>query len=501
MRHQRDDGGWSLDVRDECQIQPGCPEDVHAESDTAATGLALLPFLGAGPHPHPAEPLPGAGPPGARLADLAPAEGRRAVPRRRMINSQMYSHAIATMALCEAYGLSKDPRLKEPAQRAINFIAQSQNKYDGGWRYSPGMAGDTSVFGWQMFALRSARLAGPERPQERPPGLRRTTSTRPAADKHRTTYGYLPGRPADARDDRRGACSAASTSAGPATTPPLVKGVAGRLGRPPGLRTSGTSITGTTRPSSCTTCRTRPGSSGTPGSATAWSPCRSASNGCDRGSWSPIFPQPDRWGDRGRPALPDLALDPDPGGLLPLPARSTGPTTCRPRRRRSSELRSSPGGRGRESAGPGRRSARRGFHRVARDGDLGIAELADQPGVAPTRLAGSRSPPPPTRSTSDPSGPTVGDMIPRGSRPPSETSAPRSRQGRGPIARVMILIRAMPSRAGMAAEAQGPVFARHSIASCWTTRPRSVRELDERGHGLAPRRPRNPSGPQGPAAS
>ena len=48
MRHQRGDGGWSLDVTGECRMTPGCPEDVHAESDTAATGLALLPFLGAG---------------------------------------------------------------------------------------------------------------------------------------------------------------------------------------------------------------------------------------------------------------------------------------------------------------------------------------------------------------------------------------------------------------------------------------------------------------------
>ena len=58
-----------------------------------------------------------------------------------MFNAQMYSHAIASMALCEAYGLSKDPRLKEPAQLAINFIAMSQNKYDGGWRYTPASPG------------------------------------------------------------------------------------------------------------------------------------------------------------------------------------------------------------------------------------------------------------------------------------------------------------------------------------------------------------------------
>ena len=38
----------------------------------------------------------------------------------------MYSHAIGAMALCEAYGLSQDPRLKrparEPAKRRATFF-------------------------------------------------------------------------------------------------------------------------------------------------------------------------------------------------------------------------------------------------------------------------------------------------------------------------------------------------------------------------------------------
>ena len=175
-RHQRDDGGWSLDVRADCKIVPGCPEDIHVESDTAATGLALLPFLGAG-HIH-TQP--------SRYRDQVKL-GIEWLLRKQQksgelflggqIHSQFYSHAIASMALCEAYGLSKDPRLKEPAQRAINFIAESQNKYDGGWRYSPGMAGDTSVFGWQMFALRSAKLAGLDVPKNVLRGLLGTTST------------------------------------------------------------------------------------------------------------------------------------------------------------------------------------------------------------------------------------------------------------------------------------------------------------------------------------
>ena len=56
--------------------------------------------------------------------------------------------------------LSGDPSLKRAARRAIEFIVDAQDPVGGGWRYSPGQSGDTSVFGWQIFALRSGHIAG-----------------------------------------------------------------------------------------------------------------------------------------------------------------------------------------------------------------------------------------------------------------------------------------------------------------------------------------------------
>jgi len=79
----------------------------------------------------------------------------------------MYSQGIATMALAEAYGITGDPKLREPLERAVRFIIDAQNESHGGWRYRPGSNdGDTSVFGWQVMALASARLAGLDVPDE-----------------------------------------------------------------------------------------------------------------------------------------------------------------------------------------------------------------------------------------------------------------------------------------------------------------------------------------------
>jgi len=78
----------------------------------------------------------------------------------------MYDHAIATIALCEAYSLTKDAALLEPSKLAVGFLLKAQNKELGGWRYIPGEDSDTSSLGWAYMALRSAEMAGIEIPQE-----------------------------------------------------------------------------------------------------------------------------------------------------------------------------------------------------------------------------------------------------------------------------------------------------------------------------------------------
>ena len=193
-RHQRADGAWTLDYHAQCSDVP-CPDETPTASDTAATGLGLLPFLGAG-HIHTDK--------DSRyretvkrgldyLVSRQGSEGELFIGGGR--NYLFYSHAIAAMALCEAYGLSKDPRLRVPASRAIAFIVKNQNLDDGGWRYFPGQAGDTSVIGWQIFALRSAQLAGIDVPKRSVQGCRGYLDLA-SADPRKSTYAYMPGRAA-----------------------------------------------------------------------------------------------------------------------------------------------------------------------------------------------------------------------------------------------------------------------------------------------------------------
>ncbi len=85
----------------------------------------------------------------------------------------MYSHGIATLALSEAYAMTRDRRLLAPLQSAIGYTVKSQHPSTGGWRYQPADQGDTSQLGWQLMALKSAELAGIPIPDATRSGMHR----------------------------------------------------------------------------------------------------------------------------------------------------------------------------------------------------------------------------------------------------------------------------------------------------------------------------------------
>ena len=176
--HQWPDGGWRFNLEINPNCKGSCRDSGFVESTTAPTGLALLCFLGAGytQHEGPYQEVVADGlyylmdqmmvtSQGGDLRGLTMLDRLGEGSPRIRKSGDMYSHGIATLALCEAYALSRDENLALPAQQATDFIVHAQHE-KGGWRYEPREPGDTTVSGWQVTALKSALLADLHVPRE-----------------------------------------------------------------------------------------------------------------------------------------------------------------------------------------------------------------------------------------------------------------------------------------------------------------------------------------------
>jgi hypothetical protein len=135
-------------------------------SQPAVSALAVLAFLGHGETPESKEfgntVLKG-------LQYLVSQVGNDGIVQ----GHNMYAQGAVTLALAEAYGMTRSAAIKETMGRAINAIVQSQRQpkksgnHAGGWRYRPSSTdADTSVSGWLIMALKSAKLAGLEVPED-----------------------------------------------------------------------------------------------------------------------------------------------------------------------------------------------------------------------------------------------------------------------------------------------------------------------------------------------
>lgn len=156
INHQREDGSWHFKHIDG-KCDGSCRNEGKQESTTAATGLALMSMLGAGytqrTGPYQEEVRKG-------LAYLVE-KMRVSAHGGSLVQGEngMYSHAIATLALSEAYAMTRDTSLVQPIDLARQYIENAQHK-KGGWRYVPGTVGDMVVTGWQVMALKSCERAG-----------------------------------------------------------------------------------------------------------------------------------------------------------------------------------------------------------------------------------------------------------------------------------------------------------------------------------------------------
>ena len=157
--HQLADGSWSLQNFTHRCVDGGraCTGIGQVKADSGATAMGLLPFLAAG-QTHKSK-----GPYTSHIAAGIHWLIKNQQPDGNLAKDAvqpMYSHGLCTIALAEAFGLSNDPKVGKAAQLAVNYILAAQNPADGGWRYHPRDPGDTSVVGWQLMALKSARASG-----------------------------------------------------------------------------------------------------------------------------------------------------------------------------------------------------------------------------------------------------------------------------------------------------------------------------------------------------
>lgn len=143
-KNQLSDGSWS------------------GSSRTAMTGLAILTFLAHGEKPGESEEF---GDTVQRALEFLLAN-QKSDGRFNHMDGNQYALPIAAYAMCEAFGMTMNPNVKEAALKALKPIIDGQHP-TGGWTYKcdpkPGEGGgyrdDTSYMGWCAQALKAAKLS------------------------------------------------------------------------------------------------------------------------------------------------------------------------------------------------------------------------------------------------------------------------------------------------------------------------------------------------------
>lgn len=152
------DGRWDCDGF--AKHDPAGKEDGAGSPryDVGVTGLALLAFMGAGycdrgSHAHVSNVQEG-------LGFLLKAQGADGCIGPKDFARMPSNHAVATIALCEAWIHTWDARYRRAAQRAVRFLVTLRHPQLG-WGYASGWAdANTATTGWALYALRLGDLGG-----------------------------------------------------------------------------------------------------------------------------------------------------------------------------------------------------------------------------------------------------------------------------------------------------------------------------------------------------
>lgn len=144
-RHQEADGHW------DAKKYGGGKQYRPVYYDHSVTSLAMLAFLGAG-HTD-------------RLGKyrdtvkrgLAWIQANHTSMHQKNDVRAIYDCALNTLALSEAFGMTGDAALGREAQKGVDYMLSVQESH-GGWNH--GKFKSTSVLGWVVMALKSAKVAG-----------------------------------------------------------------------------------------------------------------------------------------------------------------------------------------------------------------------------------------------------------------------------------------------------------------------------------------------------
>ncbi len=146
---QKENGSWSGGV------------------SVANAAFAVLTYLAHGEYP---------GSPSPYRKDFGPVVGKAidflinsiyeadGVVKMRGGDGHEYAFLIATYALCEAYGMTKNPNCKDAALKTLDRIIKGQGP-TGGWDYKmdpTSTRDDLSFAGWALQALKAGKMAGLE---------------------------------------------------------------------------------------------------------------------------------------------------------------------------------------------------------------------------------------------------------------------------------------------------------------------------------------------------
>ena len=157
-KQQKPDGTWSL--------TGPYTNGVPSENNAAATAMALLAFQGHGDTHREGKYAKVVSKAWTALLKMQGKDGQFKGIMADASQQLLYTHAQCAIAICELYGMTQDSAFRPAAERAIAYAVAAQDKEHGGWRYEPGRDSDTSVTGWFVMALQSARMAKLKVPKE-----------------------------------------------------------------------------------------------------------------------------------------------------------------------------------------------------------------------------------------------------------------------------------------------------------------------------------------------